>query len=68
MKEIIEVFRMSELSHDTRINVITKLGRALNYEHAANWTDDIIDELVGILQKQKQDEVKYREEMAKAKF
>jgi hypothetical protein len=68
MKELIEVFRMSELSCETRIKVIKILGKALNYEHAANWTDDIVDELVDILQKQKQDEIKYREEMAKVKF
>lgn len=49
MSELIAVFRMSELDIDTRIRVIEKLGRALNFEHGSNWTDEIVNELVEIL-------------------
>ena len=50
MCELIEVFKMEDLSLDTRISVIKKLGRAINYEYAANVTDEIVDELVSILE------------------
>ena len=50
MSEIIAIFRMTELSAETRIRVIKALGKALNYQFAANWTGEIVDELVGILE------------------
>ncbi|MFN8996421.1 MAG: hypothetical protein ACK5X3_22515 [Pseudomonadota bacterium] len=68
MKEIFEVFKMTELSYDTRISVILKLGKALDNQYAMNWTHEIVEELVGILKKSKEDEARYREEMAKVKF
>lgn len=49
MKEILEVFKMSELSVETRCRVIIKLGRALNFEQGSNWTEPIVYELVKIL-------------------
>lgn len=49
MKEIMEVFRATELSEDVKIRVIKKLGIALNKEYGMNWTEEIVDELVGIL-------------------
>lgn len=49
MKEIIEIFRMEELSVDVRIRTMRKLGEALDYQYAANWTGEVIDELEKIL-------------------
>lgn len=49
MKAIIDVFRMSEISPDKRIDVLLKLGDAINYEHAANVTEPLVYELVKIL-------------------
>tara|TARA_R110000772_G_scaffold239773_1_gene351860 strand:+ start:410 stop:571 length:162 start_codon:yes stop_codon:yes gene_type:complete len=50
MKEVIAVFEMKNISDDTKIKVLRKLGRALNDEYAMNWTGEIIDELVDILE------------------
>lgn len=49
MKELIDVFRMTELSPETRIRVLVKLGRAINDEHGANLTEPIVYELVKLL-------------------
>lgn len=45
MESIIQVFRMSELSIETRIKVIKKLGCAINYQFASNCTDELVVEL-----------------------
>lgn len=49
MKSIIEVFRMEEVSKETRVKIIIKLGHAINYEYGANITEGIVFELVSIL-------------------
>lgn len=49
MKELIEVFRMNELSAETRIELLKKLGSAINNEHATNLTEPVVYELVKIL-------------------
>lgn len=46
---MIEVFRMDELSIETRIRVIQKLAAALNYQFGANWTEEVEAELIEIL-------------------
>ena len=53
MKELFEVFRMEELSVETRIKVMNILGEALNWEHGSNWTEDIRAELIAILRSRK---------------
>lgn len=53
MKDLIEVFRMSEISIGARIRIIEKLGRSINREHGANVTDELVDELVDQLMKLK---------------
>lgn len=55
MSSLIEVFSMSKLSHETRIRVITKLGRAINNELGGNYTEEIVEELVGILKQEIKD-------------
>jgi len=45
MQALIDVFRMQELSAETRIRVIEKLGVAINYELGSNVTEDIVKEL-----------------------
>lgn len=49
MKELIDVFRMNEIDPKTRARIIIKLGKAINYEYAANLTEGIVFELVSIL-------------------
>lgn len=49
MKELIEVFRMTEISAKTRAKIIIKLGRAINWENGSNLTEGIVFELVSIL-------------------
>ncbi len=49
MKELIDVFRMNELSVKTRVKIIIKLGFAINFEQGANITEGIVYELVKAL-------------------
>lgn len=49
MKDLIEIFRMEELKPETRINIIIKLGDAINEEYAMNITEPIVYELVKVL-------------------
>ncbi|NDV93457.1 hypothetical protein D0T84_00805 [Dysgonomonas sp. 521] len=49
MKSIIDVFRMEEVSKETRAKVIIKLGRAINDQYAMNITEGLVFELVSIL-------------------
>ncbi len=46
MQSIIEVFRMNELSAETRKNIIVELGRAINDQYGMNITGDLVKELV----------------------
>ena len=46
MRSIIEVFRMTEISKNTRANIIVKLGRAINDQYAMNVTEPLVAELV----------------------
>lgn len=49
MKAIIDVFRMEEVSKETRAKIIIKLGRAINDQYAMNITEGLVFELVSIL-------------------
>ncbi|MBS5907857.1 MAG: hypothetical protein KIC84_11590 [Dysgonomonas mossii] len=49
MKAIIDVFRMEEVSKETRAKIIIQLGRAINAEYAMNITEGLVFELVSIL-------------------
>ena len=51
MKEIIDVFRMDEVSPEVRIKIIKKLGELINHKYASNITEPLVDELVSILEK-----------------
>lgn len=46
MKELIEVFRMNEVSVAVRCKIIIQLGRAINVEHGMNITEPLVYELV----------------------
>jgi len=46
MKELIEVFRMDEVSKETRAKIIIQLGNCINEEHGANVTEPLVYELV----------------------
>jgi len=49
MKELIDIFRMNELSKETRINIIVALGRAIDDRYDNNITGRLVYELVKIL-------------------
>lgn len=46
MKELIDIFRMDEISPETRARIIIQLGIAINDEHGMNLTEAIVYELV----------------------
>lgn len=46
MKELIDVFRMNEISIDTRCRIIIELGHAVNAEFGMNITEPLVYELV----------------------
>lgn len=46
MEALIQVFRMSELSVTTRIEIIKKLGVAINHQFGNNITEALVYELV----------------------
>ena len=50
MKDLIDVFRMSELSSEVRVTLIRKLGRAINDSYCMDITGELVDELVNILE------------------
>lgn len=49
MKELIDIFRMTELSVETRVNIIIQLGVAINHQYGANMTEPVVYELVKAL-------------------
>ena len=49
MKDLIEVFRMSEISKETRARMIIKMGNMINMQYGSNLTEGIVFELVSIL-------------------
>jgi len=49
MKELIEIFRMTEISPSIRANLLFKMGELINYQFASNVTEPVIFELVSIL-------------------
>lgn len=49
MKELIDTFRMTEVSAKTRAKLIIKLGELINAEHCSNITEPVVFELVSIL-------------------
>ena len=46
MESLIAVFRMTEVSIETRIRIIKRLGTAINHEYGANFTEALVYELV----------------------
>ncbi len=49
MKEIIDIFRMTEIDPRIRANIIILLGNAINFEHGANITEALVYQLVLVL-------------------
>ena len=49
MHDLIEVFRMSEVSAEVRARIIVKLGIAINHTYASNITEPLVYELVKLL-------------------
>lgn len=46
MQALIEVFRMVEVTPQTRVRIIIQLGKAINMEHGMNVTQPLVYELV----------------------
>jgi hypothetical protein len=46
MESIIQVFRMSEISIETRIKIIKQLGHSINHQLGSNCTEALVYELV----------------------
>lgn len=46
MDSLIQIFRMNELSIQTRVRIMKQLGVAINHEFAANVTEAVVYELV----------------------
>lgn len=55
MKELIEVFRMNEVSIGVRCRIIIQLGRAINFQFGANITEPLVYELVKQLDPENKD-------------
>lgn len=49
MKELIDVFRMNEISIPSRIRIIIQLGKAINNKYGMNLTESLVYELVKTL-------------------
>jgi len=49
MKELIEVFRMNELTPKVRASIIIRLGQAINNQYGMNLTEALVYELITIL-------------------
>jgi len=65
METLIDVFRMTELSVQTRIKVIKQLGEAINWKYARNITEPIVEELVKALEVTASKEVEKIERLCK---
>lgn len=50
MKELIDIFRMTEISAEVRARLIIKYGECFNRRHAMNLTEPLVYELVSILE------------------
>jgi len=49
MKEIIDVFRMNEISAKTRANIIVRLGQVINNKYGMSLTEPLVFELINYL-------------------
>jgi len=49
MSDLLAVFNMKEISIETRIRLLQKIGKLINHEYAANVTEEVVNELVNIL-------------------
>ena len=49
MKELLEIFKMEEVSVAARIRLLKKFGRKINDENSANLTEEVVYELVLLL-------------------
>lgn len=54
MESIIQIFRMNELSIETRIGIMKKLGAAINRQYGSNCTEELIIELILALDPEKE--------------
>jgi hypothetical protein len=52
MRDLIDVFRMSELPTKTRADLIVKIGEFINGKYGMNISEPVVFELVSILEPQ----------------
>lgn len=67
MKELIEVFRMEELSPQTRIKILKELGRLMNFQYAANITEPVIRELIYLLEQKIKPQSNFKDDLEELK-
>lgn len=46
MDNLIQIFRMNEISIQSRIKIIKKLGQCINHQYASNITEPLVYELI----------------------
>ena len=49
MKELLDVYKMSEVSVQTRVSLIIKIGKFLNDQYGMNISEPLVYELVELL-------------------
>jgi hypothetical protein len=49
MRDLVEIYRMTELSVEVRCRLIVKVGQLVNYQYGANVTEPIVHELLALL-------------------
>jgi len=52
MKELLEIYNASELPIETRVRIINKMVKVLDYQMGTNVYKEIADELCGLLHEQ----------------
>lgn len=56
MGELIDIFRMKEVPHLIRVEIIRKLGEAINHQYTMNITNELVEVLVKELLRQMEQE------------
>ena len=53
MRDLIEIFKMTEITVDTRIRLLKKMVNIVNMQYGSNVAEPIVEELVQALERQK---------------
>lgn len=53
MRDLIEIFKMTEITVDARIRLLKKMVNIVNMQYGSNVAEPIVEELVQALERQK---------------